>query len=68
MDSKDERRPFVDKVVVEYLDKVFAIDRLMNSTKAMEANQAVGYMKGTQAVINRLKYLIQCQEETLSRN
>lgn len=55
---KEERDPFVDKVIIEYLKRTYDLRGLLADTSNLSnSDAAIGYMLGVQEVINRLEAL-----------
>ena len=53
--------PVVSKDVVEYLDRVFNVDELMN-LKTCNSDEHIGIIKGVREVIGRLRHLSQKED------
>lgn len=63
----DEKFPFVDKRVVEYLEKTytmkFCVNKcISNMDTEIEGDFALGYMAGVVEIIDRLNAIVRQQE------
>ena len=59
----DEKVPYVNEDIVEYLDDMFTFDSLLQTLRDESAEYKIGYIKGARDIINHLRSIAKEQNE-----
>lgn len=57
------KEPYVTDTLVDYLDRVFSVDAIMQKHLADNSDRVIGYIWGVRDIIGHLRMLKEEQEE-----